>query len=188
MKKRIFIAINLPEKLKKRISLWHDKYDFLPVRWTKEGSFHLTLVFIGYADDEQVVEAARAMRQAAQNGEPFSVKFKKIIYGPPEKSVKIPRMIWLLGEPNQELSDLKNDLEEKLLSVNSGFNKPETKRFTPHITLARTKMDRWRDLENPPIIDEVFEVEVPVESIELMQSDLAYDGAEYAVLESVELS
>ena len=187
MKKRIFIAANLPEKIKKKLILWQGKYDFLPVRWTKENSLRLTLVFIGYADDDQVVAAARAMRKTAQNGAPFNIKFKKIIYGPPEKSAKIPRMIWLSGEPNQQLADLKHNLEDSLLSVNSGFNKPETKKFIPHITLARTKMERWRDLENPPLIDEIFEAEAPVESIELVQSNLARDGAQYAVLESAEL-
>jgi len=184
MKKRVFIAVNLPERLKKQAKNFREKFDYLPVRWTKEESLHLTLVFIGYASDEQILEICRTLKEVAVETEPFLIKFKKIILGPPNKT---PRMIWVEGEANQALGELKNKLEERLLAENIGFGHRETRPLKPHITLARLKADRWRNLETPPQIEENFNFEVPVQSIELMESDLKSDGAEYAIMESVEL-
>jgi 2'-5' RNA ligase len=184
MKKRVFVAINLPEGVKKRLIEWRQKYDYLPVRWTKEPSLHLTLIFIGYVSDEQMLEICRVSREVVSKVEPFFINFRRIILGPPNKP---PRMIWLEGEASQKLSELKNHLEEALLKTNSGFSHRENRPLRPHITLARIKMDRWHQLESKPQIDEEFQAQVPVESIEVMESDLKRDGAEYAVLESCPL-
>lgn len=184
MKKRIFIAVNLPESTKKRLKQFQEKYDYLPVRWTKEASLHLTLVFIGYVSDEQMLQVCRVAREVAVNSEPFFINFKKIIPGPPGKP---PRMIWLEGEAGPELSKLKNELEEGLLDVDSGFNHRENRPMRAHITLARIKMDRWQAIQPLPKIEEEFLAQVPVTSVEVMESDLQRDGAEYIILESCPL-
>lgn len=194
MKKRIFVAINLPEKVKNRLKEYQEKYDYLlahrslgeggPVRWTKEDSLHLTLVFIGYVTDDQMLEVCRTARQVAANFEPFLINFKRIILGPPGK---LPRMIWVEGEISKELTDLKNKLEDAFLETESGFSRKENRPLKPHITLARIKMDKWQQLEPKPMAEEDFKAQVPVASIEVMESDLKNDGAEYVVLESCEL-
>lgn len=186
MKRRVFIAINLPEKIKKRLVDYRERYDFLPVRWTKKDSLHLTLVFIGYASNEQVLELCRAVREIAEKAEPFMVRFKKIIPGPVGKP---PRMVWVEGEKSEELIDLKSQLEEALLNVDSGLSKKDRKPFTPHMTLARVNQTNktlpedfdWKSIEEP------FNFQIPVASVEVMESDLRSDGAEYAVLESCPL-
>ena len=73
MKKRIFIAINLSEKVKKRLKEYREQYDGLPVRWTKTSSLHLTLVFIGYVDEEQMLEACKITRKIAEDSESFFI-------------------------------------------------------------------------------------------------------------------
>jgi len=181
MKRRVFVAINLSENIKKRLKQFRDKYDYLPVRWTKEPSLHLTLVFIGYVSDEQMLEICRVSREVANKAEPFFINFKHIILGP---SGKPPRMIWLEGEVSKELGILKAKLEEALLNTDSGFLRAEARALKPHITLARIKMEQWRQMEPAPQIDENFQAQVPVASIEVMESDLRSDGAEYVILES----
>ncbi len=197
MKHRVFIAVNLQESVKKRLTEYQQRFNYLlarqspakrdgggPARWTKEPSLHLTLVFIGYVSDEQMLEICRAARKVAAKFEPFFIDFKKIILGPPDKP---PRMIWLEGETSKELGDIKSELENALLNCNSGFNHREKRLLRPHITLARIKMEQWRRMESVPKIDEEFQAQVPVENIEVMESDLKRDGAEYAVLESCAL-
>jgi len=184
MKRRIFIAINLPEKLKKRLKEYREEFDYLPVRWTKEDSLHLTLVFIGYVTDEQMLETCRVAKEIARNEEPLAINFKRIILGPPGKT---PRMIWLEGEPNEALRELKEKLEAQLLKNDSGLQKAEARSFSPHITLARIKSGQWREYDIPKDIEREFSAEVPAASIEIMESDLKRDGAEYAVLESCPL-
>lgn len=185
MRRRIFVAINLPENIKKRLKVWRGKYDYLPVRWTKEASLHLTLVFIGYVSDEQMSEVCRFTRKAAAEFEPFSIDFRKIVLGPPSG---LPRMIWLEGEENQKLLEFKSRLQDVLFEVNSGLLRKDTRPFKPHITLARIKMGQWREAQiNPADVEIDFQARVEVDGIEAMESDLKFDGAEYATLESCPL-
>jgi len=184
-RRRVFLAINLPEKIKKRLAEYREKYDNLPVRWTKEASLHLTLVFIGYVDDEQVLAICQAARQVTKNFESFELAFKKMLPGPADK----PRMIWVEGEKNKDLADLKNQLEDSLLNVNSGFLKKERQVFSPHITLARLNQNSRNLLQSGDLgsVAEEIKFQVPVMSVELMESDLRGDGAEYVILESFPL-
>jgi len=181
MRRRVFVAVNLPENVKKRLKEFQKKFDYLPVRWTKEPSLHLTLVFIGYVTDEQMLEVCRVSREVAAKCEPFFINFKRIILGP---SNKPPRMIWVEGEVSKELGILKSELEKVLLNTNSGFLRAEGRLLKPHITLARIKMEQWWQIEPVPQIEENFQAQVPVASIEVMESDLKRNGAEYVVLEA----
>ncbi len=184
-KRRIFIAINLPEKLKKRLKEYREQHDILPVRWTKNNSLHLTLVFIGYVDNEQMLEACKITREVAEKIDPFFINFRKIVAGPPGKEF---RMIWLEGEANEELTRLKSRLEEALLAGNAGLQKAETRAFSPHLTLARVKAGGHQILTSDINgIEQKFEAQLEVSSIEVMESDLKFDGAEYATLEECPL-
>lgn len=193
MKRRIFIAINLSEKVRKRLKEYQEKFDSLfthrsfsgggPVRWTKAPSLHLTLVFIGYVDNEQMLETCKITRKVAEGVEPFFINFKRIIFGPVGKE---PRMIWLEGQISEELSQLKSRLEKALLAGDTGFRRPETRAFSPHLTLARIKSDEWCKLlvSDTNSEEQKFEAQLEVNNIEVMESDLKFDGAEYATLES----
>lgn len=184
MRHRVFIAINLSESVKKRLAQYQEKFSGLTARWTKTASLHLTLVFIGYVTDTEMLEICRVSREVAAKCEPFLVSFEKIILAPIGKK---PRMIWLEGEANDALDKLKNNLEEALLAADSGLRHLENRPMRPHITLARIKQDQWRAFDAPSVIGENFQAEVAVESIEVMESDLKRDGAEYAALESCPL-
>lgn len=192
-KRRVFVAINLPEKIKNRLKEYQEKTNFLfisrgggrgYVRWTKKDSLHLTLVFIGYVSDEEVLGICEAARKVAEEGEPFFINFKKIrVFSSGQK----PRMIWVEGEKSEELIKLKNQLEKTLLGVYEGLFRREERSFNPHITLARVNQVFSALPENNldwSQVEESFNFQVPVKSIEIMESDLRSDGAEYVVLES----
>lgn len=191
-KRRIFIAINLPAQIKKQLSRYQLAWADLPVRWTKEANLHITLVFVGYVTDEEMLEICQLTRQVSQNHQPFEIKLERICLGPPASPAGRPnrpaRMIWAEGEANSAMAQLKNDLEKVLFnSVNSGYNSRENRPLRPHITLARIRQEQWRHLSAKPIIDKDISLVLPVESIEVMQSHLSRGGAEYAALESFEL-
>ena len=44
-------------------------------------------------------------------------------------------------------------------------------------------MEQWRNLQEKPQIEQDFKAIVPVASIDVMESDLKRDGAEYTILE-----
>lgn len=184
-KRRIFIAINLSERFKKRLKEYQEKFNYLPVRWTKVPSLHLTLVFIGYVDNEQMLKVCKITREIANKTEPFSINFERILFGPVGNE---PRMIWLEGAASQELNHLKKVLEEALTNSDTGLRKVDNRMFNPHITLARIKMAQWQEARiNPAEVEEKFEAQVEISSIEIMESDLKFDGAEYAILEECPL-
>lgn len=184
-KKRLFIAINLPEKIKNKLFDYQRKWGNLPVRWTPKINLHITLVFIGYVSDDEMYEICNLVKGVAKRHDAFNINFKKIILGPPDKP---PRMFWVEGEKSEELAKLRDDLEGSLFNSSvSGFKNKEVRAYRPHITLGRIQHERWKELNPCPTVDEIFERAFLVETIDVMESELKRTGAEYTILESVRL-
>ncbi len=184
-KHRIFVAINLPDRIKKKLLNFQREWAHLPVRWTREANLHITLVFIGYVDNQELLEICQLARQVVQKHQVFEIKLKRILLGPPNRP---PRMIWLEGEENLFLARLKNDLEKVLFkSPNISFNCLENRPFRVHITLARIRQGEWRELSPSPRIEKEISLVFPVDSVEIMESYLSRRGPDYVVLESIPL-
>jgi len=187
MRHRIFIAINLPEDIKKKLTDYQAKWLELPCRWTKKENLHITLMFLGYLSDEELLEVLRLTREVTQKHKPFSINLKKIIYGPPKKMP--PRMVWAEGEKSEELGKLQSDLENSLLASPVKKMESESRPYAPHITLGRIKAWEFRSIEpeERPEVNEEINLSFEVKSIEVMESELKRGGPEYTVLESAPL-
>ena len=184
-KRRIFLAINLPDSIKKNLLSFQEKWFDLPVRWTKKDNLHITLIFIGYVDDEEMLEICRLAKEAISKYNSFEIKLNRICLGPPNQPA---RMIWIEGQTDNNLARLKDDLEKALLnSSKSGFNRVENRAFKIHITLARIKHRAWQVLSDKPEINQELNLNFLAESVEVMESHLSRGGAEYAVLELIKL-
>lgn len=189
MNKRIFISIALPKNIQEKFVSYQDEIsnsfinfnDFCPVKWTKKHNLHITLFFVGYVELDELVSIFEIVENIAKNHERFKIDLKDISYGPKEKS---PKMIWVNGEKSPELGRLQSELEKELLNV----RKPDNN-FTPHITLGR--IIQWQfnkiDLEERPEISKDVFLSFPVDSIEIMESELKKGGAHYTVLKSIPL-
>ncbi len=188
MRHRIFIAINLPEDIKKRLSDYQKNWPELPCRWTKKENLHITMIFLGYLNDEELLEVIKLVKEVASQNQSFSINLNKILYGPPNKP---PRMVWVEGEKSQELANLQKDLENALASSETSTKEDisEARPYSPHITLGRIKTWEFRqiELEERPEISEEISLIFPVESIEVMESQLKRTGPEYSILESCPL-
>ncbi len=186
---RIFLAINLPPEIKKRLLNYQKNWQNLPCRWTKPENLHITLLFLGNLDDNQLSETIKISQEVAKRHNPFLIELKKICYGPPNK--KPPRMVWVEGKLNQELAELQKDLEDSIFQLDSYKYKvgrqKETRPYRPHITLARIKQWEFRRLEDRPEINEDINLSFEVESFEIMESFLKRSGAEYEILETIPL-
>jgi len=186
MQHRIFIAINLPEKIKNKLSDYRIKWPELPCHWTKTENLHITLAFLGPISEEEILEILKTAKDVALRHEPFGIKLNKIIYGPPRKNP--PRMVWAEGEKNEKLGRLQGDIENSLQNFPEQ-KENENRSFAPHITLGRLKEWEFRkiELEERPQIEEDVSINFNVNSIEIMESELKREGPEYSILESIPL-
>jgi len=183
--KRIFVAINLPIKLKSElVGLFANWPDF-PARWVKKDNIHLTLAFLGNISDEEIVQLCQAMKELGNNNSPFSIKLTEINYGGKKRDV--PKLVWVKGEKSEELSQLKESLD-KILANSIGFLL-EGRDFFPHITLGRIRKWEWQRIEpeERPNIPEAVSFNFEVNSVEVMESKLKKGGAEYFILMSIPL-
>jgi len=188
MRHRIFIAINLPKEIKRELEKYQSKWPELPIRWTKAENLHITLAFLGYISDEELVEVLRITKEVAQRHQPFSITINKILYGPPKKMP--PRMVWAEGEKSEELGKLQKDIENSIFSSQIKITtEKENKPYAPHITLGRIKQWEFRQIEpdEKPEINEDVSLVFDVNSIEVMESQLKRGGSEYTILESIPL-
>jgi len=185
MRKRIFIAINLPQEIKNELKKFQKFFSELPARWVKPENLHITLAFLGYVRDEDLPKIIEITKEVALRHQPFSINLIKICYAPPK--VKPPRMVWAVGEKNEELGNLQNDLQDSLTRINIPQLREKRERaFIPHITLARIRKWEFKQMEpdERPRINNDINLSFNVNSIEVMESHLKRTGAEYDILES----
>ena len=184
MKHRIFIAINLPENIREKLADFRLKWPDLPVRWTKPENLHITLLFLGYLTDEELVMVCQTVKEIISKYEPFFITLNRVCYGPKSINEKPPRMVWVEGEKNENLRKIQESLENSLSQLT--INRKENRQFSPHITLGRIRQWEFRriELDERPQINEEIYLKFKVNSIEVMESLLEWRGPEYIIVES----
>ncbi len=197
---RLFIAVNLPENLRRYLAEFSQKWPELPAKWAKPENLHITLNFLGNANDEELSEICRCAIEVARRHDPLVLGLNRIVYGPQgqfsrcqknEDLSRYPRMVWAMGEKSQEIGNLQKDLESSLFEFSGARyqkNDPDYA-FRPHVTLARLIQTDLRhiDPEEIPAVDEKIAKTFTAESIDVMESELRRGGPIYTVLESAKL-
>jgi 2'-5' RNA ligase len=179
MKRKIFISINIPEKVKRRLAKAVEKWQELPVKWTKEANLHITLLFLGYVDEETLLEICQKVRDVAEKEDIFDIELDRIELFP---SATDPKMVALTGPANDDLLKINEKIEKELNIFTSA-----KKTFRPHITLGRGRKYKWEALESKPSISENFPLVITAESIDVMASDFGDGNSEYTIIESCPL-
>ena len=179
-KKRIFVAINLPNSVKEDLAEAIDRIRPLlgkEVRFLDQENQHLTISFLGYQDDASVGLISEALEAAVSELDAPFIQFDKIVYGPVGKP---PRMIWLIAskETSEVLGKIQRALEEEMIARNVPFRQ-ENRKFLAHLTIARFETTPKSDL---PVMDILFPGSFDGESLDLMESHLKRSGAEYEIL------
>lgn len=184
MKRRLFIAINLPEDIKTTIS---DKLSKLPeipgAKIVKKDNWHFTLIFLGYQPEETFTGIIKSMAETLKNQQAPEIETLDISYGP---LVNSPRMLWLNGTENtsKNLGILKNLLEEELIKNGVNF-KHEYRPFKAHLTLSRFFGGSKQKLPLLAPSENKLRFSFIPESLDLMESNLMKYGAEYSILQRI---
>lgn len=149
---RLFVALTPPEPV--RAELADLAEDLEGARWVPADNLHLTLRFIGDADDEkrERIEAALARVRV----EPFVLPVGELGVFPPRGPAKV---LWAgVGGGHTRLWQLRKQVDEALLSVDLTI---DVRTFAPHFTVARLGetvepkrlgkyLHRHRNFEAPP--------------------------------------
>ena len=129
MKKRLFVALDLPESIAVRVERLCSG---LPhARWVTLEQLHLTLCFIGEVEGATFYDIREELSDVIL--EPFSMRLDGLGFFPPRGK---PKVLWVGVEKNEQLHLLHQKIYTCL--TRSGVQL-EKRKFAPHITLARLK-------------------------------------------------
>ena len=183
MKKRCFIAINLPttirEQLIKLLAQLKKINSSPSIRYVKPGGIHLTLHFLGYLTEEQINQVKNVLKRLAGEYSATELITKNIDAFP---NLSQPRVIFLANEEkkNNNLTNLQKNLGEELEKIGIEV---DHRPWQPHLTLARIAGPCQFKTEYLKITP----LEIPVNTIELMESQLNPQGVEYKIIASYDL-
>ena len=187
---RSFIAIELPAELKLGLiqleaQLKLDKQPW--VKWVNPDSIHLTLKFLGNIAVDSTGEITRVMEESVRGIPPFRLEVKGLGVFPNLRRVQV---VWVgINGEVDKLSQLQKSIESNLTPL--GFA-PESRPFTPHLTLARLRdqasldeRQRFGQLIANTRFEKAYTIEV--DAISLMKSQLTREGAIYSRISLIKL-
>jgi len=183
---RVFVAIDLPEKTKKKIANLQEKIKHTSneIKWVDPSLIHITLKFLGETDEKKLDGIFEATCEVAEKFCPFFIKIYKMGAFP---NLECPRVIWLgIKEGSSQLAQIAKELEKKLFK--QGFPR-EKREWVPHLTIGRVKQLQDRESIKRAIMREkqTSGGEAKIEAITVMQSRLTPQGPIYTPLQKFPL-
>lgn len=124
---RLFIALALPLVI--REALLDLQEGLAGARWVEADSLHLTLRFVGEVDRHLAADLELALADVTVA--PFPLALAGVGHFEGRRRT---RAVWAGVEPSAELDLLQMRVE---MACRRAGLPPETRRFTPHVTLAR---------------------------------------------------
>ncbi|HEY2054084.1 MAG TPA: RNA 2',3'-cyclic phosphodiesterase [Solirubrobacterales bacterium] len=186
-RQRLFVALDLPEEFRDGLKAWGEAELIDPaLRVMRPESLHVTLVFLGYREADEVATIAELVR-----GIVAPQVLMKL-----EDPITLPRRrraaVFALPAPSPATADLHHGLVDTL--VEEGLHKAEERDFWPHVTVARVRPE-GRGARRPATVtrrpgdlpDRLKEPFYAVRVV-LYRSELQPGGARYVPLAQVELS
>ena len=122
---RAFIAVDIPEEVKKRILEIQEKLPEFQGKKTEEENLHLTLKFLGETDNEKAEEIKNRLKE---------IKLKRFEAEIDSLGVFSPSFIKIIWLHLAGCEELQKEVDDKLAGL---FVKES--RFMGHLTIARVK-------------------------------------------------
>lgn len=168
---RLFVAIELPDSIKDRLSLLAGGLH--GARWSDADQMHLTLRFIGEVEAPKADDVAAALHQV------WAPSFPLSLVGLGEFSARgRVQTLWAGVESSPALMGLQARIES---AVRRAGLPPEKRKFHPHVTLARlgeVRPDLGRYFaQHEPFRSAPFDID----EFTLFSSALGSDGAAHCV-------
>jgi len=186
---RAFIAIELPQDIKTRLSRVQDRLKKFTtdVKWVTPGNIHLTLKFINEIDQDKLKMVIKMTEEIARDRFQFNIAFSTLGVFP---NPSYPRIIWAgINEGDKETRDIALELENKLGRL--GISR-ENREFYSHVTLGRIKFSASKPaiIKNLKNLKDEFANEkfnFTADKITVFKSTLAPDAPVYEALKEITL-
>jgi len=171
---RCFIAIGVPENIKKKVSLVQKELSKLPMvcKLVEPENIHITLSFLGELDEEKVKETSNILDSICNRYKKFEISMQPI------KMIPSPSYIRVLAFEVVSARDEINCLSDDIKKLIGGKVNP------PHLTVCRIK----RIGNKPDVVSGIRNLESAivgrfvVDSVDLMKSELKKTGPAYIKL------
>ncbi len=125
---RLFTALEVPGDIAFQLSLMRGGLN--GARWIEQENYHITLRFIGDIDGPTADEVVYRLGKVTRNALKLRIKGLDVFGG------NRPRALFARIEMTNELQELQ--AEQERIMQRLGL-RPEGRKFTPHVTLARLK-------------------------------------------------
>jgi 2'-5' RNA ligase len=125
---RLFTGLELPAAVVGQLALMRG--GIVGARWLEPEDYHITLRFIGDIDARTARDIDETLGEIRRPQAP--VRFEELSWFGADK----PRAIVAKVKPEPALMDLQAEHERRLRRIGV---EPETRKYTPHVTLARLR-------------------------------------------------
>jgi 2'-5' RNA ligase len=191
---RLFVAIDINDDVRKAVAKLQQELkgrlkNQKGIKWVSPDVMHLTLKFLGEADENKIDEINSALEIACTEfcrsacGDKKSFEFELSLIGTFGRPASV---LWLGSDKqSEEILKLAADLENAFEEL--GFEK-ETRPFSAHLTLARIKDNADRQLQK--ILKDYPKINIPkvsADTVCLYKSQLTSTGSVYTLLRKIEL-
>jgi 2'-5' RNA ligase len=175
---RLFVAIRPPETIRDLlVDAMDDSADF---RWLTDEQLHLTLRFVGEVERPIANDLADALVRVHAD------RFHLRINGVGRFEQRSGGALWAGVEPKPPVAALAAKIERACVGVGL---EPEHRAFHPHITLARWKGRRTREVHDfIERTDGLSSASFDVSDFILFESHLSRHGAHYEEMASYSLA
>jgi 2'-5' RNA ligase len=169
---RLFIALSFSEEVKDSLAAITGH---IPgADWSESEKYHLTLRFLGEVEKAALDEIGAGLESVSARS--FHLTLRGLGVFPLRGD---PETLWVGVDRNEALTSLRNKIES--LVVRRG-QPPESRKFHPHVTLARVGNSRPEWVGAYVAANSLFSIpDIAVQSFALFSSKLTPYGAVYTL-------
>jgi 2'-5' RNA ligase len=166
---RLFIAIPIPENVKKYIASVQDEFHKFPLRFVRPEQIHITIDFLGEIPDNKVEDIVQNLDKI--RSERFSLRLTSLGSFPSKEKI---RVVWIAIDKNDKFIGLQEEIRKTLNHKG---------KLMPHLTIARAR----ELINNKEISDRInnFETipqEFPVKEFILFRSEPTSQGYVHSIV------
>lgn len=185
--KRIFVAVDISDDARRRVADYIEtlRTEFRQIRvgWEKTEKLHLTLKFLGDADENQLNALNVIVKEISTEIKNFKLEIAETGVFP---NARNPRVFWInVRDATGDLGKINARLETECAKI--GFEK-EKRGFVPHLTIGRVREPfRARELAGRHLQTDFEPVGFKVSKIVIYNSELLPTGSVYSMIKAFDL-